>query len=364
MQRVGISLTWPSDETADLHGFSPLLADVDGAVAEQFGVRRGRLGERLGGRVQRATFPSAPTGSRVKRHVYGGAEASSSFGHPLSPARRLGASSSRASSPTTSASTSSASASTTRMPSRCPRATSLSPPSPARTGRFHLGSAVTVLTYSGPLHVLQRYSTWIPISGSHAEVILGRGWGGEPFPLFTTARRLQRSNMCCSDQLRIAGCPVSGGTTSAWWAVRKSTATVIEMRPATTACVRSCSRHKDSIREIIDFFRQFMGRVGSTVPYHLTIKLHPIHDSNKAPYLEAFQAYRDRVDVISGEERPATFNLLQNAHLHVSVRSVRQPLRCNRSWGSDHHSAVQRHKSCFLSSEPAMHGWLGRPRIL
>ncbi len=59
VQRVGISLddVAKQREFADLHGFDyPLLADVDGAVAEQFGVRRGRLGERLGGRVQRATF--------------------------------------------------------------------------------------------------------------------------------------------------------------------------------------------------------------------------------------------------------------------------------------------------------------------
>lgn len=75
-------------------------------------------------------------------------------------------------------------------------------------------------------------------------------------------------------------------------------------------------------RRTIDFFRQFIEHIGSTVPYHLTIKLHPIHDSNKAPYLEAFRPYRDRVDVISGEERPATFDLLQNAHLHVSVASA------------------------------------------
>jgi peroxiredoxin Q/BCP len=59
VQRVGISLddVARQREFADLHGFDyPLLADVGGTVAKRFGVRRGRLGERLGGRVRRATF--------------------------------------------------------------------------------------------------------------------------------------------------------------------------------------------------------------------------------------------------------------------------------------------------------------------
>ena len=184
MQRVGISLTWPSDETADLHGFSPLLADVDGAVAEQFGVRRGRLGERLGGRVQRATFPSAPTGSRVKRHVYGGAEASSSFGHPLSQAETIrsvveqgvvadhvGIDFFGIGEHHTDA---------FPMPAGDLALAAIA----ARTSRIHLGSAVTVLSSDDPVRVFQRYSTLNAISGGRAEVILGRGSSIESFPLF------------------------------------------------------------------------------------------------------------------------------------------------------------------------------------
>ena len=75
-------------------------------------------------------------------------------------------------------------------------------------------------------------------------------------------------------------------------------------------------------KKIIDFFTQFIERVGSTVAYHLTIKLHPIHDPDKAPYVEAFRGYGDRVDIVSGEDSPATFDLLQRAQLHVSVASA------------------------------------------
>lgn len=59
VQRVGISRDDVAKQRtfADLHGLDyPLLADIGGAVATQFGVRRGRLGERLGAPVRRTTF--------------------------------------------------------------------------------------------------------------------------------------------------------------------------------------------------------------------------------------------------------------------------------------------------------------------
>lgn len=58
-QRVGISRdpVEKQKQFSDLHGFDyPLLADVDGAVAEIFGVQRGRVGQRLGAPVKRWTF--------------------------------------------------------------------------------------------------------------------------------------------------------------------------------------------------------------------------------------------------------------------------------------------------------------------
>ena len=54
----------------------------------------------------------------------------------------------------------------------------------ARTERIRLGSAVTVLSSDDPVRVFQRYSTLNAISGSRAEVILGRGSSIDSFPLF------------------------------------------------------------------------------------------------------------------------------------------------------------------------------------
>jgi alkanesulfonate monooxygenase SsuD/methylene tetrahydromethanopterin reductase-like flavin-dependent oxidoreductase (luciferase family) len=54
----------------------------------------------------------------------------------------------------------------------------------ARTGRIHLGSAVTVLSSDDPVRVFQRYSTLNAVSGGRAEVILGRGSSIDSFPLF------------------------------------------------------------------------------------------------------------------------------------------------------------------------------------
>jgi len=68
-QRVGISADPPARqrEFADRHGFDyPLLADVDGAVARQFGVQRGGLVRRLGLPVRRWTFVIAADRRLVK----------------------------------------------------------------------------------------------------------------------------------------------------------------------------------------------------------------------------------------------------------------------------------------------------------
>jgi peroxiredoxin Q/BCP len=59
VQRVGISRddVAKQKQFADKHAFDyPLLSDVDGTVSEIFGVRRGKLGERLGAPVKRWTF--------------------------------------------------------------------------------------------------------------------------------------------------------------------------------------------------------------------------------------------------------------------------------------------------------------------
>ena len=69
VQRVGISRDSVARQKqfADKHGLDyPLLADVDGAVAEIFGVQRSRLGQRLGAPVKRWTFVIGPARTVVR----------------------------------------------------------------------------------------------------------------------------------------------------------------------------------------------------------------------------------------------------------------------------------------------------------
>lgn len=53
-----------------------------------------------------------------------------------------------------------------------------------RTTRMCLGSAVTVLTTDEPVRVFQRFSTLHAATNGRVEVIVGRGWFTESFPLF------------------------------------------------------------------------------------------------------------------------------------------------------------------------------------
>ena len=59
VQRVGISFddVAKQKQFSDKHSFDyPLLADTQGTVADIFGVKRGKLGQRLGAPVKRWTF--------------------------------------------------------------------------------------------------------------------------------------------------------------------------------------------------------------------------------------------------------------------------------------------------------------------
>lgn len=53
-----------------------------------------------------------------------------------------------------------------------------------RTRHIRLGSAATVLSSDDPVRVFERFSTLQAASNGRAEIILGRGWFTESFPLF------------------------------------------------------------------------------------------------------------------------------------------------------------------------------------
>jgi thioredoxin-dependent peroxiredoxin len=72
VQRVGISVddVEKQKQFSDKHSFDyPLLADTDGVVAGIFGVKRGKLGARLGAPVKRWTF-AIGTDSKVAAAIH------------------------------------------------------------------------------------------------------------------------------------------------------------------------------------------------------------------------------------------------------------------------------------------------------
>jgi hypothetical protein len=72
---------------------------------------------------------------------------------------------------------------------------------------------------------------------------------------------------------------------------------------------------------LIDFLSGFTRAADGVIKYTLTIKLHPISDRDKSPYLRAFKAY-PTVQIFLGSEQPSTFDLLARADIHASIASA------------------------------------------
>ena len=68
---------------------------------------------------------------------------------------------------------------------------------------------------------------------------------------------------------------------------------------------------------LADFVREARGRLA----FKLMIKLHPSYATSARRFNEAF-ATAAEVAIVSGSELPSTFELLQRAHLHVSIYST------------------------------------------
>jgi hypothetical protein len=70
--------------------------------------------------------------------------------------------------------------------------------------------------------------------------------------------------------------------------------------------------------ELIAFLREFLS--ACLAPLILNIKLHPMYDANPKPYIEAFGADA-RVNIISGNVQPDTYELFITCNLHLSISS-------------------------------------------
>lgn len=76
------------------------------------------------------------------------------------------------------------------------------------------------------------------------------------------------------------------------------------------------------VARVAAFLATFLDRLERQVPVRLIIKLHPVYETGKGPYLEALGAFRDQAEVLTGTEGPSTFDWLREADLHVSIASA------------------------------------------
>lgn len=72
--------------------------------------------------------------------------------------------------------------------------------------------------------------------------------------------------------------------------------------------------------KLIAFIGDFLQLAAGKLKIDLSIKLHPVYESDKEIYERAFPA-NAQVRVISGSEAPSTFELLSSADLHLSISS-------------------------------------------
>ena len=72
---------------------------------------------------------------------------------------------------------------------------------------------------------------------------------------------------------------------------------------------------------LISFMSEFLQIVEGQAEINLTLKLHPAFDNSKETYEREFGT-NSRVRIVSGSERPSTFELLAAADLHLSISST------------------------------------------
>ena len=76
------------------------------------------------------------------------------------------------------------------------------------------------------------------------------------------------------------------------------------------------------VSRVAAFLRDFVGLLPPAGRYQLIVKLHPTYDQAHRATYEAAVAGIEGVQVVGGNESPATFDLLARAQAHVSVSST------------------------------------------
>ena len=75
------------------------------------------------------------------------------------------------------------------------------------------------------------------------------------------------------------------------------------------------------VDRLVRFVSEFLRESSGTLDLRLLVKLHPVYDVDREPYLRAWGG-DDRVSVYAGSDNPSTFELLARADLHLSVAST------------------------------------------
>ena len=76
-----------------------------------------------------------------------------------------------------------------------------------------------------------------------------------------------------------------------------------------------------AVEATIAFMAEFLKAIEGQLELSMFIKLHPVYEWSKAPYLAAFQA-DSRVQVLLGSENPSTLELLTKVHVHLSISGL------------------------------------------
>ncbi len=91
-------------------------------------------------------------------------------------------------------------------------------------------------------------------------------------------------------------------------------------RPA-EICVLLLSTGSTTSKSTIIFISEFLKAAQGKLDLYLYIKLHPVSEWSKEPYLDVF--HNDpRVEILLGSEAPSTLELLTRVHFHLSVCST------------------------------------------
>ncbi len=195
-----------------------------------------------------------------------------------------------------------------------------------RTRRIRLGSAVTIISTDDPVRVYQRFSTLHAASSGRAEVMLGRGWFTELFPLFgyqlsqyealfeeklgLFAQLMRRDLVTWHGETRPdlvrqrVFPPVEGGALKTWIAVGSTPESVI--RAARYGCslmIAAIGGEAQRFKPFVELYHRALDKLGNPVHevgVHSGGYVAATDEQAQEEFWPAYQEYRDRIGAERG----------------------------------------------------------------